>query len=148
MYFCIFKALFEKSKTEKSDEICKLANRNPTERNINVNYSTSAHNLVSSSFEVEMGGKSFIKKIGEMDLVPGHIHPYTVIISERDETIYVTVESGEVQGWVEGDRQEINTSDGNTITGVEPGDVQWDGGNTQTIVSQGGRSISMELYDN
>ena len=74
--------------------------------------------------------------------------PYTVIISERDETIYVTVESGEVQGWVEGDRQEINTSDGNTITGVEPGDVQWDGGNTQTIVSQGGRSISMELYDN
>ena len=49
---------------------------------------------------------------------------------------------------VEGDRQEINTSDGNTITGVEPGDVQWDGGNTQTIVSQGGRSISMELYDN
>ena len=92
--------------------------------------------------------KSFIKKIGEMDLVPGHIHPYTVIISERDETIYVTVESGEVQGWVEGDRQEINTSDGNTITGVEPGDVQWDGGNTQTIVSQGGRSISMELYDN
>lgn len=53
MYFCIFKALFEKSKTEKSDEICKLANRNPTERNINVNYSTSAHNLVSSSFEVE-----------------------------------------------------------------------------------------------
>lgn len=100
------------------------------------------------TFEIEMGGKSFIKKIGEMDLVPGHIHPYTVIISERDETIYVTVESGEVQGWVEGDRQEINTSDGNTITGVEPGDVQWDGGNTQTIVSQGGRSISMELYDN
>ena len=100
------------------------------------------------TFEIEMGGKSFIKKIGEMDLVPGHIHPYTVIISERDETIYVTVESGEVQGWVEGDRQEINTSGGNTITGVEPGDVQWDGGNTQTIVSQGGRSISMELYDN
>ena len=62
--------------------------------------------------------------------------------------MYVTVESGEVQGWDEGDRQEINTSDGNTITGVEPGDVQWDGGNTQTIVSQGGRSISMELYDN
>lgn len=53
MYFCTVKALFEKSKTEKSDEICKLANRNPTERNINVNYSTSAHNLVSSSFEVE-----------------------------------------------------------------------------------------------
>mgnify|MGYP001648523719 CR=1 FL=1 len=50
------------------------------------------------TFEIEMGGKSFIKKIGEMDLVPGHIHPYTVIISERDETIYVTVESGEVQG--------------------------------------------------
>ena len=84
-----------------------------------------------------MGGKSFIKKIGEMDLAPGYMHPYTVIISERDETIYVTVESGEVQGWVEGDRQEINTSDGNTITGVEPGDVQWGGGNTQTIVSQG-----------
>lgn len=53
MYFCTVKSLFEKSKTEKSDEICKLANRNPTERNINVNYSTSAHNLVSSSFEVE-----------------------------------------------------------------------------------------------
>lgn len=53
MYFCTVKALFEKSKTEKSDEICKLANRNPTERNINVNYSTSAHNLVSSSFEIE-----------------------------------------------------------------------------------------------
>ena len=53
MYFCTVKALFEKSKTEKSDEICKLANRNPTERNINVNHSTSAHNLVSSSFKVE-----------------------------------------------------------------------------------------------
>ena len=53
LYFCTVKALFEKSKTEKSDEICKLANRNPTERNINVNYSTSAHNLVSSSFEIE-----------------------------------------------------------------------------------------------
>jgi hypothetical protein len=58
LYFCIFKALFEKSKTEKSDEICKLANRNPTERNINVNYSTSAHNLVSSSFEVEQHPES------------------------------------------------------------------------------------------
>lgn len=54
MYFCTDKALFEKSKTEKSDEICKLANRNPTERNINVNYSTSAHNLVSSSFKEEI----------------------------------------------------------------------------------------------
>lgn len=57
MYFCTVKALFEKSKTEKSDEICKLANRNPTERNINVNHSTSAHNLVSSSFMVETDGK-------------------------------------------------------------------------------------------
>lgn len=61
MYFCTVKALFEKSKTEKSDEICKLANRNPTERNINVNYSTSAHNLVSSSFEVEKAIKSVLQ---------------------------------------------------------------------------------------
>lgn len=59
MYFCTDKALFEKSKTEKSDEICKLANRNPTERNINVNYSTSAHNLVSSSFKVEKGNLEY-----------------------------------------------------------------------------------------
>lgn len=88
------------------------------------------------TFEIEMGGESFIKKIGEMDLKSGYIHPYTVTISERDETIYVTIESGEVQGWTEGNRQEINTSDGNTITEVEPGPVQWGGGSTQTVDSQ------------
>lgn len=91
------------------------------------------------TFEIEMEVEIFfIKKIGEMDLVPGHIHPYTVIISERDETIYVI--SQILEKFRDGLKEivrEINTSDGNTITGVEPGDVQWDGGNTQTIVSQG-----------
>ncbi len=62
-----------------------------------------------------------------MDLVPGHIHPYTVIISEDENDLCncrIWRSSGD---GLKGDRQEINTSDGNTITGVEPGDVQWDG---------------------
>ncbi len=47
------KSVIWKSKTEKYDEVCKLANRNPTERNSNVNHSKSAYNLTSSSFGVK-----------------------------------------------------------------------------------------------
>lgn len=92
--------------------------------------------VAEATFEIEMGGKSFIRKIGEMELSPGYVHPYTVTVSEKDETIYVTIESGTIQGWSEGNRQEINTSDGNTITEVAPGAVQWGEGNSQTIGSQ------------
>ena len=47
------KALFEKSKFEKCNEVSKLANRNPLEHKIKLSYNISEHYLVQKSFEVE-----------------------------------------------------------------------------------------------
>lgn len=91
-------------------------------------------------FEIEMGGKSFIKKMGEMELKPGFIHAYTVSFSQKDETVYMTVETGDVKDWSEGNRQEVNTGDGTHITEVTPGSSDWGEGNSQKIDSGDGNS--------
>lgn len=52
------KALFEKSKFEKCNEVSKLANRNPLEHKIKLSYNISEHYLVQKSFEVEQYSES------------------------------------------------------------------------------------------
>lgn len=51
--FVLTKSVIWKSKFEKYDEVSKLANRNPLESKIKVNYYISECNLMRKSFEVE-----------------------------------------------------------------------------------------------
>lgn len=109
----------------------------PADRHMQASLILLPQDALDVALQIEMGGKSYHKKIGSMNLKSGYVHPYTITISERDETIYISVTPGEVQGWTEGGRQEINTEGNKTnITDVLPGATQWGQGNSQDITSQ------------